>query len=146
MGNSDSYETKKYAVDMMVEVVKQLITIATAFIVITASFIEFIVPDFKSISTPNMFIISASWFSSVLSILFGIVALGGVSYSAYEKNEYDLSRNSTKYSMCLQQLLFVLAICLFAFFAHRTISDQHINTSGDNAQITHLHLAYLKYA
>ncbi|EPZ7321176.1 hypothetical protein ACXR5E_003833 [Vibrio mimicus] len=123
MENSENSETKKYAVDMMVEVVKQLITISTAFIVITASFIEFIVPDFKNISTSNTCFIAMSWFLSVLSILLGIVALGGISYSAYEKNEYDISSNSIKYPMCFQQILFVLAIVFFVIFVCLTISS-----------------------
>ncbi|EGR4363266.1 hypothetical protein [Vibrio cholerae] len=121
MENSENSETKKYAVDMMVEVVKQLITISTAFIVITASFIEFIVPDFKNISTLNTCFIAMSWFLSVLSILLGIVALGGISYSAYEKNEYDISSNSIKYPMCFQQILFVLAIVFFVIFVCLTM-------------------------
>ncbi|ELA9338396.1 hypothetical protein P7M26_24200 [Vibrio parahaemolyticus] len=124
MENNESVETKKYAVDMMIEATKQLITISTASIVVTVSLIKLIIPDFTSVTIENIWLISTTWILLVASILSGIVALGGVSYSAYEKNKYDLSSKSIKYPMCLQQLLFVCAIIFFICFAYLTISNQ----------------------
>lgn len=124
MENNESVETKKYAVDMMIEATKQLITISTASIVVTVSLIKLIIPDFTSVTIENIWLISTTWILLVASILSGIVALGGVSYSAYEKNKYDLSSKSIKYPMCLQQLLFVCAIIFFIRFAYLTISNQ----------------------
>lgn len=134
MGSNENSETKKYAVDMMVEATKQLIAISTAFIVVTVSFIKFIVPDFTSISECSMWLISISWSLLVLSILSGIAALGGISYSAYEDDKYDLSSNSIKYPMCFQQLLFVLAIIIFVLFATLTISSKSSNSTSENTQ------------
>lgn len=124
MENNESVETKKYVVDMMIEATKQLITISTASIVVTVSLIKLIIPDFTSVTIENIWLISTTWILLVASILSGIVALGGVSYSAYEKNKYDLSSKSIKYPMCLQQLLFVCAIIFFIRFAYLTISNQ----------------------
>ncbi|MDT8868277.1 hypothetical protein [Vibrio fluvialis] len=138
MGDDGVTEKKRYAVDMMVEATKQLIAISTAFILVTVSFIQFLIPDFKNISSCSMWLISITWAFLVFSILCGIISLGGIAYSAYEKNKYDLSNNSIKYPMCFQQLLFLLAVISFIFFAISTIKSQSLNIPTENIQAKEL--------
>lgn len=107
---------KKYAVDTMVEVAKQLITLASGFIVLSVSLLDVMVPD--SSSGPKcFFLMMGAWVLLLFSILSGLLALGAVASTAQEKQLYNVDDPTTRSCLCAQQVLFVLAFVLFVIFA-----------------------------
>lgn len=113
---SNDTDPKKFAVDTMVEVAKQLLTLASGFIVLSVSLLDLMIPD--SGGTPKSFwLVILTWVALVLSILSGLLALGAVAATAHDKNTYDVDEPATTLFLRGQQVLFVAACAAFVWFA-----------------------------
>jgi hypothetical protein len=129
-GNVDkARKAREYATTIAVEIVKQLITLSSAFIVVTASVLNLFVGDANStskalggvIERPDLALIS--WGLAILSIVFGILALGAISATAHDNLEFDVDEQTTRRMMMLQQISFTLMFVLFVAFASVNLYD-----------------------
>lgn len=107
---------KKFAVDLMTEVAKQLITLASGAIVLSVSFLDLIKGDTARV--PEYFsLVIASWITLLLSILSGLLALGALATSAHLHGRFDIDNPTARFCLGLQQVLFVAAFAVFVWFA-----------------------------
>ncbi len=107
---------KKFAVETMKEVAKLLITLASGFLIITVSFLQFIVDANPKTSIEYFWLIVVTWALLVLSIMSGIIALGAIASTAHDNCSYNVDENWTKYSLMAQQIFFVLSSVSFVVF------------------------------
>lgn len=113
---SDDSNPKKYAVDTMVEVTKQLLTLASGFIVLSVSLLDAMIPDSGG-PAKSFGLVIVTWVSLVLSIMSGLLALGAIAATAQEEGAYNVDDAATKWLLRFQQILFVIAFTTFVCFA-----------------------------
>lgn len=130
LGNAEKKrKSREYATTIAVEIIKQIITLSSAFIVVTASVLNVFVGDANSgpkalggvIERPGLAL--ASWGFAILSIFFGILALGAVSATAHDNMEFDVDEPTTRKMMIAQQVSFILMFVLFVAFASVNLHD-----------------------
>jgi hypothetical protein len=107
---------KKFAVDLMVEVAKQLITLASGALVLSISFMDFIGGDAPS-ALHGFWLVIASWIMFLASILTGLLALGALAAVAHLHGQFDVDTPMARLLLALQQLLFIVAFAAFVWFA-----------------------------
>lgn len=113
MGQDDK-EIKIKAFETILEWAKQIITIAAATVVLSATFIKDIFGG-KIICKE---VLLASWFSFLLSILVGVVVVGALAahLNTGKVAELDIFRGSIKINALIQVILFMAGMVLFIAF------------------------------
>lgn len=112
----DDANPKKFAVDLMVEVAKQIITLASGAIVLSVSFLSFVKGDGKS--ELNCFgLVIVSWVMLLFSIFSGLLALGALATDAHRHAHFDIYKPTARVLLGLQQLMFIAAFAVFVWFA-----------------------------
>lgn len=114
MANGDS--PKKYAADIMAEVAKQLLTLASGFIVVSVALLDVMKPATGQ-TFAHFWLILLTWAFLVLSLLSGLFALGGIAATAHDKGTFDVDEPVTRFFQRSQQVLFVLSFVSFVLFA-----------------------------
>lgn len=104
-----SAEYRKYATEVAVDIIRQLITLTSSFIVVTATVIKI----FFDTNSNNLECFSLA----IFSIISGILALGAISTSAHDESEFNLDAPYTRWCMRLQQIFFVIMFLLFVSFS-----------------------------
>lgn len=112
---SNDIDLKKYAVETMVEVSKQLITLASGFIVLTVLLLDVIIPDSGGVK--SFWLMIMTWVLLLLSMLSWLFALGAVAATVQERLLYDVVGPTTTRCLQAQQVVFVMAFGLFVLFA-----------------------------
>lgn len=109
---------KKYGTDIAVEIVKQLITLASGFIVITGTVINIFFDKTGQGPIIEVFFAAVfSWIFALVSIASGIVALGGIATTTHDSETFDVDEAFTKWGMRSQQVSFLLMFASFVIFA-----------------------------
>lgn len=117
MENCQENEHKKFAALTMVEVAKQLITLASGFIVLSISFVGFVVSGKVTGGTNGFWLLIVTWIGLVLSISAGLLGLGAIAGTAHDQQTYNIDDPMTVQFLRAQQILFVAAFVLFICFA-----------------------------
>ncbi len=91
---------------------KQIITLSTGSIVLTATFLDKIVGD--SLSYKGYLI--CSWVSFSLAIVFGLLVLGAIIRNS-NNNECDVYKNNTRWLSLFQYFSFLIGLVAFWIFA-----------------------------
>lgn len=113
---SDAVNPTKFAVDLMIEVAKQLITLASGAIVLSVSFLDFVKGDDNLV--PKCFeLVIVSWVMLLFSIFSGLLALGSLATDAHRHARFDIYKPTTRVCLGLQQLMFIAAFAIFVWFA-----------------------------
>jgi hypothetical protein len=116
--NKDNTELEKFAVETMVEVAKQLVTLSSGFIVVSVTLLKFIVPDVEHETvTIEYWPIVITWILLILSIGTGLLALGAVARTAHDDKKYDVDDSNTKLFLQMQQVFFAAAFAFFVYFS-----------------------------
>ncbi len=116
-------EHGKYALDTMVEMSKQLIGLSTGIIVVTISFIRFILPEVGLNSSTSFFVIAA-WILLIISIFCGFFSLGAIAATTNNEKVFDIKKGHSRKFLQAQQVLFILAFVLFVVFAAKSIHEE----------------------
>ena len=109
-------DEKKFAVETMKEVAKLLITLASGFLVITVSYLQFIVNANPNTVIKYFSLIVVTWGILAFCIMSGIFALGAIATTTHDSNSYNLDEWWTKYSLRAQQVCFVVSFICFIVF------------------------------
>ena len=117
MEEKDKIEYRKFSTTVMMEAAKLLITLASGSIVLSISFLSFVGKGTPSPPLKVFWLMILSWVASILSISFGILALGGIATAAHDKLEYNVDDPTTKLLLKIQQDSFVVGFILFCAFA-----------------------------
>lgn len=118
-------EFRKFAAETMIDVSKLLITLASGFLVLTTSFLNYLPKPTPSV-TPTaaashpvnaFWLLVASWFVLIVSIIFGVLGIGSIATTAQEQNCFNIDINRTNSYLQFQQILFILGFIIFVIFA-----------------------------
>ncbi len=116
-------ELRLKAFDTVLEWSKQILTLTTAILVLTATFIKSLIPASQSMVCKSL--LWWSWFSLGLSIFAGLCVLGSIAA------DYNSAKNGTKLDIfdgraswfgIAQVLLFMAGVGLFLSFAGANMS------------------------
>jgi hypothetical protein len=120
MGCDVQRRNQAEAFDFFKEASVQLITLALGAVVFSATFYK----DILAGASRHHLLLECSWGLFVLSILFGILVVGGLSWQLnYATDENDLDIYSSRWTALIQLLTFLLAIGLFALFVALNMSS-----------------------
>jgi hypothetical protein len=107
-------DPRKYAVDMMVEVAKQLITLASGGLVLSLSLLGLMTQ--KAVAVHSFWLIVVTWVSILLSVFSGLLGLGAIAAHAHVHNTFDVDETMTRSLLRAQQLAFIVAFGAFVWF------------------------------
>ena len=108
----ESIDSKNDAHQIALELIKQLITLSSGVLALSATFID----KFKSDSPWILIILILSWFSLIISILAGIQTISIIVQSRL-LNIIDWSKDVGQRYASISKYSFVLGVVLFAAFA-----------------------------
>lgn len=97
---------------VVVDFAKQLITLASGVIALSATFI----PDFAILTSAQLAILGCSWIALTCSILFSLLSISAVIASRSDPLNYWSMPASRKFAR-IGMYVFLAGISLFAFFA-----------------------------
>jgi hypothetical protein len=119
------------------ELMKQLITLASGVLALSATFIE----RLRDVSVYLLMLLAASWLVLLISVFFGLQTISAIVKSRLKPEEYDWSEGYGKTSARISKYGFVAGISLFAIFAfllllypkeeHQTPARVHINANNN---------------
>lgn len=112
----EEIDYKKFASQLMIDVAKLLITLASGFFVLSATLIN-ILSDGKNDPIQAFWSLAICWICLIFSIIFGTLALGGIATAAHDKAKFDVDDSVTSIMLKLQQTLFVISFVFVAWFA-----------------------------
>ncbi len=104
----------------MLDVAKQLVTIASGFLVISVALLKVLLPN-ENGQLIAFWMIIGCWISIILSLACGFLAFGSVANTAHANSKYDIEAKWTKFFLQGQQILFALAFILFVWFVIENI-------------------------
>ena len=111
-------ELRLKAFDTVLEWSKQILTITTAILVLSAAFIKNLVPDLQLMRCQSL--LWMSWLSLLASIVTGICVLGSIAACYNSTKNYtklDISVGGPKWFGMAQIILFMAGVGLFLLFA-----------------------------
>jgi hypothetical protein len=117
-GSADTSDAYQVALELM----KQLITLASGVLALSATFIE----KFGVIPRPALLLLGLSWLSLVLSVFFGLETISAIVKSRLNPTQL-WSEGRGKHTAIVCKYSFVVGIFLFAGFAILTLAKQHAN-------------------
>lgn len=107
--DSENARADKAALELM----KQLITLASGVLALSATFIE----RFQDLSTFLLILLAFSWLALVVSIFFGLGTISAIVQSRLHPGETDWSIGYGRTSALISKYGFFGGITLFAIFA-----------------------------
>jgi hypothetical protein len=102
--NSDAHQ-------VALELMKQIITLASGVVALSATFLEKL-----NIKTPSMFILGLSWAALIISVLYGLQTISAIVKSRLNSNR-EWSQGRGQMFARVSKYAFVVGISLFALFA-----------------------------
>jgi hypothetical protein len=108
-------EKQKKAYDFASETSKQIITLSTAIITVTITFLKDIV---KTIPTEDIFLLKWAWLAFLLAVLGGIWTLMGLTGSLVSTSMDQIGSN-IRIPASLQVLAFLIGLALTILFGVR---------------------------
>lgn len=115
--NSGSLDDRRKALDAISDYVKTLITIATGSVALSATFLKDLYHG-RALS-----LLVWAWSLLGASVLFGLVAIGGV-VAQLAESDLRPRRGIVEYMALLQLLAALAGLALFAWFAVRNVSPK----------------------
>ena len=108
-------DLRKKSLDFTLEWSKQIITLSTGIVVLSATFLS----DMPSIKIGSVNLLRISWGLFIVSILFGIVVIGGLiaQLNQGKPEKINAFANPIRISSLIQIISFIGGLILFAIFA-----------------------------
>lgn len=104
-------EGQKDSIKLVQDITKQLITLGSAILALSATFLKSIVGSYPL----SIFLICISWILITISIIFGIITLASL-VDKLKNNIYDPFATPTRTPAIIQWITFVIGITLFLIF------------------------------
>lgn len=120
---NDPNSFKKFGTETAVEIVKQLITLSSGFIVVTVTVVAAVI---KAEELEVIAIAIFSWIFSIVSISSGILALGDIVTTTQDKNKFDVDEKYTRLFMQIQQVFFIFSFIFFIIFSCFNLIDYSV--------------------
>jgi len=116
-------DNKADAMNIALELVKQLITLASGVLVLSATFI----PNIKSFTIISLCFLLLSWIILICSIIYGIQTISAFVQDKLNDSHDWADGKGKKYAKICRNL-FIIGISIFIFFA---ISTTYLNSKSN---------------
>ena len=113
--------------DTALELMKQLITLSSGVLVLSATFID----KFRWSSWWHLAVLVVSWLCLILAVLMGLETISAIVKTRLEPEEHDWSSGRGLNTARASKYGFVLGIGLFAFFAFLTMFSTSVPSSPE---------------
>lgn len=131
---------KKFATETMLEMTKQLLTIASGFLVVSVALLKILWPQ-ESGEIEYFWVVIIAWVCIVVSIASGLFVFGSVATSAHDRSEFNVDDGYTNLFLKIQQVAFFIAFGSFATFSGLNISSEskvESDSKPNDANIVHI--------
>jgi hypothetical protein len=109
--------------EVALELIKQLITLGTGTLALTAAFID----KLPSASGYNLAVLSISWVALLISIFCGLKTISAIVKSRLDDNDNWSTNTGKRYAQACQ-VFFLIGIVCFALFALISIITSHFKS------------------
>jgi hypothetical protein len=125
---------KDKAMDMALELVKQIITLASGILVLSATFL----PNIKSLTSIPLGILLLSWITLIISIVLGIQTISAFVQNKLDNSDEWAEGSGKKYAKWCRNL-FIIGISIFVFFAIFTSFNNEQNVDDKKQEINNIY-------